>query len=147
MDQGAIAIKGYSAVPKASPSNSLVSYPGHFWVGWWQGVIPFCRDAANVLYSPNWQSKNFGCNISSLKLKWRSCRYCYIDALHGRYLDIWRKSLMVITQVCWEQYWTSPGCNSLQSSSYMITYHPSWKLSKLDKPGMQDTSGEVRMNS
>ena len=29
----------------------------------------------------------------------------------------------------------------------MATYHPSQKLSKLDEPDLQDTAGEVRMNS
>ena len=29
----------------------------------------------------------------------------------------------------------------------MATYHPSQKLSKLDKPDMTDTAGEVRKNS
>ena len=46
-----------------------------------------------------------------------------------------------------EQYWTCPGGNTPQSSSYTATYHPSRKLSKLDKPDMQDTAGEVGMSS
>ena len=29
----------------------------------------------------------------------------------------------------------------------MATYNPSWKLSKLDEPDMQDTAGEVGMSS
>ena len=29
----------------------------------------------------------------------------------------------------------------------MATYHPSWKPSKLDKQDVQDTAGEVKMNS
>ena len=31
--------------------------------------------------------------------------------------------------------------------SCMATYHPSWKLSKLDKPDMRDATGEVGMSS
>ena len=46
-----------------------------------------------------------------------------------------RKSLTAITQECCEQYWTSPGDSTPQSSSYKATYHPSRKLSKLDEPG------------
>ena len=42
---------------------------------------------------------------------------------------------------------SSPGGNTQQSSSCTTTYHPSWKLSKLDKPDMQDTVGEVGMSS
>ena len=37
--------------------------------------------------------------------------------------------------------------STLQSSSCTATYHPSWKLSKLDKPDMWDTAGEIRTNS
>ena len=44
---------------------------------------------------------------------------------------------------CCEQYWTSPGGDTPQSSSYTATYHPSRKLSKLDEPDMQDTDGKV----
>ena len=46
-----------------------------------------------------------------------------------------------------EIYWTSPGGNNPQNCSYKATYHPSWKLSKLNEPDMWDTVGEVRMNS
>ena len=53
------------------------------------------------------------------------------------------KSLTVTTQECCEQYWTSPGGNTPQSSSYTATYHPLQKLSKLDEPDMQDTAKEV----
>ena len=45
------------------------------------------------------------------------------------------------------QYWTSPGGNTQQSSSYTATYHPSQKLSKLDESDMQDTAGEVGTSS
>ena len=34
-----------------------------------------------------------------------------------------------------------------QNSSCTATYHPSWKLSKLDEPDMWDTAKEVMMNS
>ena len=37
--------------------------------------------------------------------KQRSRRYCNMDALHGRYLNGWRKSLTTTTQECCEQYW------------------------------------------
>ena len=53
VDLGAMAMKGYSAFPKApallepSPSDCLVSYPGHS-LG---GVLPLCREAVGVFYS------------------------------------------------------------------------------------------------
>ena len=34
-----------------------------------------------------------------------------------------------------------------QSSSCTATYHPSWKLLKLDEPDTQDTAGEVGTSS
>ena len=44
-------------------------------------------------------------------------------------------------------YRTSSGGSTQQSSSCTATYHPSLKLSKLDKPDMRDTAGEVGMSS
>ena len=48
---------------------------------------------------------------------------------------------------CWEQYWTSPGGNTQQDTSYTATCLPSRKLYILDDPDMQDTAGETRTNS
>ena len=53
----------------------------------------------------------------------------------------------ISTQEYCEQYWTSPGDSTLQSSSCTVTYHPSRKISKLDEPDMRDTAGEVGTNS
>ena len=77
----------------------------------------------------------------------RSCRYCNMDAPHWRWLNEWRKGLTAISQECCEQYWTSSGDSTRQSSSYMATYHPSRKLSKLDEPDTRDTAGEVGTRS
>ena len=77
----------------------------------------------------------------------RSCWYCYMDALLGRWLNRWRRSLMAITQECWEQYWTSPGSNTPQGTNYTGTYHLSRKLYKLDEPDMPDPAGEARTRS
>ena len=57
------------------------------------------------------------------------------------------KSLTATTQECWEQYYTSTGVSTPESSSCTATYHPSWKLSTLDEPDMRDTAGEVGTNS
>ena len=51
------------------------------------------------------------------------------------------------TQEWFEQYWTGPGGNTPQSSSYTATYHPSQNLSKLDEPDMQETAGVVGTSS
>ena len=64
-----------------------------------------------------------------------------MDALHGRGLNGWRKSLTATTQECCEQFWTSPGGNIPQSSSCTATYLSSRKLSKLGERDMQDTAG------
>ena len=63
----------------------------------------------------------------------KSCLYIYI--------------YIATTQECCEQYWTSPGGSTPQSSSSTATYHPSRKLSKLDEPDMWDTTEEVGTNS
>ena len=55
--------------------------------------------------------------------------------LHSNYT----RMLGAILKKSWRQH--------PQSSSCTATYHPSRKLSKLDKPDMQDTGGEVEMNS
>ena len=47
------------------------------------------------------------------------------------------------SQECCEHYWTDPVGSTPQSSSCTATYHPSWKVSKLDEPDMQDTAGDV----
>ena len=46
-----------------------------------------------------------------------------------------------------EQFWTSPGGNTQQSSSCTATYLPLRKLSKLDEPNMQDTDGQIGTSS
>ena len=46
--------------------------------------------------------------------KQRSCRYYYMDALHGRKRNLWRNSLTVDMQGCCELYWTSPGGSTLK---------------------------------
>ena len=51
------------------------------------------------------------------------------------------------TQECCEQYWTSPGANTPQGTSYTAIWLPSRKLSKLDEPDMQDTAGEAETSS
>ena len=53
------------------------------------------------------------------------------------------KSLTATTQECCEQFWTCPWGNTPQSNYCTATYIPSRKLSKLDEPDMQGTTGEV----
>ena len=52
-----------------------------------------------------------------------------------------------ITQEYCEQSWTSPGGNIPQDTNYTATCPLSRKLSKLDKPDMQNTAGEAGTNS
>ena len=46
-----------------------------------------------------------------------------------------------------EQFWTSPGGNTSQRTSWTATYLPSRKLSKLDEPDMQGTAAEAGTSS
>ena len=59
-------------------------------------------------------------------------------------LNVRRKSLTATTQECCEQYWTSPGGNTPQSSSCTATYHASRKLSKLEEPDIRGHSWRSR---
>ena len=77
----------------------------------------------------------------------QACRYWYVDAPHGCWQNVWRKKLTAITQECREQYWTSPGDNTPQSSSYTATNHLSRKLSKLNEEDMRDTAEKVETSS
>ena len=52
-----------------------------------------------------------------------------------------KRSLTATTQECCEQFWTSSGGNTLQSTSCPATYLPSRELSKLDEPDIRDTAG------
>ena len=53
-----------------------------------------------------------------------------MDASHGR----WRKGLTAITKEFCEQYWTSPGGNTLQNCSCTSTYHSITKTIKVRRP-------------
>ena len=46
-----------------------------------------------------------------------------------------------------QQYWTSPGGNTPQDTSYTANCLPSRKLYKLDEPDTQDTAREAGTNS
>ena len=70
-----------------------------------------------------------------------------MDALHWCWLSVLRKSLMGIVQECYKLYGTNIGSDIPQNSSWMVTYHPSQRLSKLDKQGMHDTAGGASMNA
>ena len=79
---------------------------------------------------------------SAVSSKQRLYWYCY--GCTTKWIE---KILTAITQECCEQYWTSPGDSTPQSSSYTATYHSSRKLSKLDEHDMWDTAGEVGTSS
>ena len=57
------------------------------------------------------------------------------------------KRMMATTQECCEQFWTSPGDSTPQSTNCTAINPPSRKLSKLDEPNMQDTAGEAGTSS
>ena len=50
-------------------------------------------------------------------------------------LNVWRKNLTASTQECCEQYWTSPGGSTPQSSSCTATYHSPRKLRRTRHAG------------
>ena len=56
-------------------------------------------------------------------------------------------TIKLCTQEYCEQYWTSPGGNTPQTTNYTATCLPSRKLSKLDEPDTHDTAGEAETGS
>ena len=95
-------------------------------------------DRLLVIWKSDLSDKNKMWNFQAVVMSVQLC---------GQWLSVWRKSLMPITQECFELYWTHPGSNIPQNNSCIATYHTSRKPPKLDEPDMQDTAGEVRMNS
>ena len=86
----------------------------------------------------NWNLRSYGSQTWPIKSnavssKLRPCRYCYMDAQCGRWLNKWRKNLTATTQEFWVQFWTSPGGNTPQSSSCTAAGLPSRKLSKTNQ--------------
>ena len=107
VDLGAMAMKGYSTFPQGSsiagtsPSDCLVSYPGQS-LG---GILPLCRGAVGVFYSPppqptgqysvledlhtvKWlQALLFNTNHSSQNIysfvctQWNGSKYCYVSLI------------------------------------------------------------------
>ena len=59
----------------------------------------------------------------------------------------YHSSPTAITQECCEQYWTSPGGKTSQSTNYTATYLPSRKLFKLDEPDIKGTAGDAGTSS
>ncbi len=59
-NKGVLRIPQSSSIAGTSPSDCLVSYPGHL-LG---GVLPLCREAVGVFYSPH----RLGNEILALKL-------------------------------------------------------------------------------
>ena len=57
-----------------------------------------------------------------------------MDALHGSWLNVWRKSLTAITQECCELYWTSPRGKTVAVWP-PTTYYENYQL---DEPDMRD---------
>ena len=49
-------------------------------------------------------------------------RYYFMDATHGRWLSVWRKRLMSITQEYYELYWTNHGGNKKAAVRQPITH-------------------------
>ena len=93
------------------------------------------------------QSQTWPTKWNAVSSKLRSCWYCYMDALHGRSLNGWRKNLTATTQECSEQYLTSPGGITPQRTNCTTNYLPSQKPSNLDESDTQDSAGEVETSS
>ena len=74
-------------------------------------------------------SDKIKCNYS-----WQGlCPYYDTDALYGRWQSLLSKRLAAMAQECYELYWTNPGSNTPENSSYIATYLLSLKPSELNE--------------
>ena len=77
---------------------------------------------------------------AALSILLYGCTTWTLNKRMGKKLDgNYTKMLQAIVNKSWRQH--------PQSNSYTATYHPSRKLSKLDKPDMEDTAGEAGTSS
>ena len=53
-NEGVFRFPKNSSITGTSPSDCLVSYQDIYWGG---GILPLCRDAVGVFYSPSWLGK------------------------------------------------------------------------------------------
>ena len=65
-NEGVLRIPQSSSIAGTSPSDCLVSYPGHLLGG---GVLPLCREVVSVFYSPSWL-EDFGQLKNLYNLAW-----------------------------------------------------------------------------
>ena len=133
-NEGVLHIPQSPSITGTSPSDCLVSYPGHsFW-----RVLPLCRGAVSVFYNPSQLGNNLACVTitpsEETLILFRECLWIGTAEEARRQLHC-------------EQYWTSPGGNTPQGTNYTANCLPSRKLYKLDESDMQDTAGEARTNS
>ena len=80
-----------SSIIGISPSDCLVSYPGHSLDG---GILPFCRDAAGVFYNPSQLVKN--CMLK--KWKWHIIRSHFL-ALFIWIVDQKNEAIILINDI------------------------------------------------
>ena len=84
-----------SSITGTSPSDCLVPYPGH---SLWRGVLPLCRGAVSVFYSPN----RLGNCLSVCVCIWMcvcvgECMWvCVIYMWAFKYLSAWVCTIMYI---------------------------------------------------
>ena len=98
----------------------------------WQAKAWTAIDRLSVIWKSDLSDK-IKCSFFS---KQRSCQYCCMDAQHGRWQNVWRKSLTAIAQECCELYGTISSGSTPQSSSCTDTYNWSRKPSKLNEQDM-----------
>ena len=90
---------------------------------------------SNIRFPFRFLIQALSCEISPVSRLKCPCSHFYS---HFCFLQNgWRRSYTAITQECCEQYWTSPGGNTPQSTNYTAICLLSRKLSKVDEPDMR----------
>ena len=107
-------------------------------------LIPLASGAYRFVCPNNFSKVSFRWNlVNKLSFLIRFSNRSYVSTEHFSMLvQLGLKRKMLTAQECSELYWTSPGGNTPQNSSWA-----SRESSKVDEQDVRDTSGEGRMNS
>ena len=137
-NEGVLRISQRSCITGSSPSDCLVSCPGH---SLQRGNLTPRQRCSLCILQPQPTGLN---NLKLLLFKDKEAVLSIL--LYGCTTLTLTKCMekrpdgnYTILKNCWRQNPTNSRC--------IATYHPSRKLSKLDEPDMRGTAGEVNMNS
>ena len=136
---GVIAIKAHCTFPRAPRlqfNDQIVKYHMPY-TRWWG--LPLWRDTVGVFDSHSRLKHEW---IELIWKLWSTSKRIIVSHLIVSSVFVGWINFVIFS--CGHR--TSNGGSAPQNSRGTTTNHPSRKLSKLDKPDMQDTAGEIGTN-